>query len=69
MDRSKETRYPVANIFRLNSYRNDSAFWMQAVTQNEITFEKVQKRALTRLAYLVGATKYPENKLNQILQY
>jgi len=69
MDQSKETRYPVANIFRLNSYRNDSAFWMQAVTQNEVTFEKVQKRALTRLAYFVGATKYPENKLNQILQY
>jgi hypothetical protein len=69
MDRSKETRYPVANIFRLDSYRNNSAFRMEVVMQNKITFEKVQKRAFIRLAYLVGATKYPKNKLDRILQY
>jgi hypothetical protein len=69
MYRNKETNYPVANIFRLDSYRNNSAFRMEAVMQNKFTFEKVQKRAFIRLAYLVGATKYPENKLNQILQY
>jgi hypothetical protein len=69
MDQNKETRYPVANIFELDSYRNNSAFWMQAVMQNKITFEKVQKSAFIRLAYLVGATKYPKNRLDRILQY